>query len=156
MVFHGFWLVSMVFKVVSWFFMVFGWFPWFFKVVSWFFMVFGWFPWFCWLRTSQNCILAQRSSLGLTGRRPALAQYNQILFLASQIIFNLFSAVVDISRSRSFFLECSEKAVFTNLVYWNILGQPTCCQAPSDPDPHLKRQDNCCAIMQLISDWKTI
>ena len=60
MVFHGFWLVSMVFQVsfmvfgwfpwffevVSWFFMVFGWFPWFFKVVSWFFMVFGWFPWF--------------------------------------------------------------------------------------------------------------
>ena len=46
MVFHGFWLVSMVFKVVSWFFMVFGWFPWFFKVVSWFFIVFGWFPWF--------------------------------------------------------------------------------------------------------------
>ena len=33
MVFHGFWLVSMVSKVVSWFFMVFGWFPWFFKVV---------------------------------------------------------------------------------------------------------------------------
>ena len=32
--------------VVSGFFMVFGWFPWFFKVVSWFFMVFGWFPWF--------------------------------------------------------------------------------------------------------------
>ena len=29
-----------------WFFMVFGWFPWFFKVVSRFFMVFGWFPWF--------------------------------------------------------------------------------------------------------------
>ena len=28
MVFHGFWLVSMVFKVVSWFFMVFGWFTW--------------------------------------------------------------------------------------------------------------------------------
>ena len=60
MVFHGFWLVYMVFNVVSWFFhgfrlvsmvfqgsfMVFGWFPWFFKVVSWFFMVFGWFPWF--------------------------------------------------------------------------------------------------------------
>merc|ERR1712013_759149 len=68
--FHRFWLVSMVLKVVSWFsrwfhgfswylvgfpwffkvvslfFMVFGWFPWFFKVVSWFFMVFGWFPWF--------------------------------------------------------------------------------------------------------------
>ena len=57
MVFHGFWLVSMVFKVVSWFFrflvgfhgfqggfMVFGWFPSFFKVVSWFFMVFGWWP----------------------------------------------------------------------------------------------------------------
>ena len=32
MVFHGFWLVSMVF----------GWFQWFFKVVSWLFMVFGW------------------------------------------------------------------------------------------------------------------
>ena len=27
MVFPGFWLVSMVFKAVSWFFMVFGWFP---------------------------------------------------------------------------------------------------------------------------------
>merc|ERR1711952_398357 len=47
-----FWLVSIVpwflvgfhsfFKVVSWFFMVFGWFPWFFKVVSsWFFRVPG-------------------------------------------------------------------------------------------------------------------
>ena len=34
--FHGFWLVSLVFKVVSWFFIVFGGFPWFFKVVSWF------------------------------------------------------------------------------------------------------------------------
>ena len=56
--------------MVSWFTMIFGWFPWFFhggfmvfhgfgcfpwffkvvswffKVVSWFFMVFGWFPWF--------------------------------------------------------------------------------------------------------------
>ena len=54
MVFHGFWLVYMVFNIVSWFFhgfwlvsmvfqggfMVFGWFPWFFKVVSWFFMSF--------------------------------------------------------------------------------------------------------------------
>ena len=46
MVFHGFGLVSMVFKLVSWFFMVFGRFPWFFEVVSWYFMVFGWFPWF--------------------------------------------------------------------------------------------------------------
>ena len=27
-------------------------------------MVFGWFPQFCWLRTPQNCILAQRFSLG--------------------------------------------------------------------------------------------
>merc|ERR1712013_22511 len=84
MVFHGPWLVYMVFKV-------FGWFPWFFKVVSWFFMVFGWFPWFfkvfSWFfigfslvsmvllveNTPQNCILAQQSSLGLAGRRPALA-----------------------------------------------------------------------------------
>ena len=33
MVFHGFWLVSMVFQVG---FMVFGWFPWVFEVVSWF------------------------------------------------------------------------------------------------------------------------
>ena len=64
MVFHGFWLVSWFFKVVSWFqgfwlvsmvfqggFMVFhglvG-FHGFFKVVSWFIMVFGWFPWFTW------------------------------------------------------------------------------------------------------------
>merc|ERR1711954_601977 len=39
MVFHGFWLLSMVFHG-------FGWFPWFFKVVSWSFMVFGWCPWF--------------------------------------------------------------------------------------------------------------
>ena len=37
-------------------------------MVSNFFMVFGWFPWFCWLRTPQNYILAQRSSLGLVGR----------------------------------------------------------------------------------------
>merc|ERR1712013_361862 len=84
MIFHGPWLVYMVFKV-------FGWFPWFFKVVSWFFMVFGWFPWFfkvfSWFfigfslvsmvllveNTPQNCILAQQSSLGLAGRRPALA-----------------------------------------------------------------------------------
>ena len=41
-VFHGFWLVSMVFQGGV---MVFAWCPWFFKVVSWFFMVFGWFPW---------------------------------------------------------------------------------------------------------------
>ena len=34
MIFHGFWLVSMVFKVVSCFFTVFDQFPWFFKVVS--------------------------------------------------------------------------------------------------------------------------
>merc|ERR1712013_847881 len=67
MIFHGPWLVYMVFKV-------FGWFPWFFKVVSWFFIGF-------WLvsmvllveNTPQNCILAQQSSLGLAGRRPALA-----------------------------------------------------------------------------------
>jgi len=53
MVFHGFWLVYMVFNVVSWFFhgfwlvsmvfqggfMVFGWFPWFFKVSMWIFIV---------------------------------------------------------------------------------------------------------------------
>ena len=44
MVFHGFWLVSMVFQGS---FMDFGWFPWFFKLVSWFIMDFGWFPWFC-------------------------------------------------------------------------------------------------------------
>ena len=46
MVSLGFWLVSMVFQ--SSFMVVhdFGWFPSFFKVVSWFFMVLGWFPWF--------------------------------------------------------------------------------------------------------------
>ena len=44
--FHGLWWVSMVFKVFSWFFMVFGWLIWFFKVVLWFFMVFSWFPGF--------------------------------------------------------------------------------------------------------------
>merc|ERR1712012_325005 len=33
-------------NVDSWFYVVFGWFPCFVKVVSWFFMVFGWFPWF--------------------------------------------------------------------------------------------------------------
>ena len=54
----------------------FYWFPWFFKVVSCFFMDYGWFPWFCWLRSPQNCILAQRSSLGLAGRWPSL---NKIL-----------------------------------------------------------------------------
>ena len=46
MVSHGFWSVSMVSMVVSWFLIVFGWFPWFFKVVLWFFMAFGWFLWF--------------------------------------------------------------------------------------------------------------
>ena len=51
--FHGFWSVSIVFQGG--------------------FMVFGWFPWFCWLRTPQNGNLVQRSSLGLAGRRPALA-----------------------------------------------------------------------------------
>ena len=87
MVFHGFWLVYMVFNVVSWFFhgfwlvsMVFeGGFMvshgfWLISIVfQGGFMVFGWFPWFCWFRTPQNCILAQQSSLGLAGRRPALA-----------------------------------------------------------------------------------
>ena len=54
MVFHGFWLVSMVFRGG---FMVYHglW------LVS---MVFGRFPWFCWLKTPQNCILAQQSILG--------------------------------------------------------------------------------------------
>ena len=37
MVFHGFWLVSMVFQVSL---MVFGWFPWVFEVVSWFLLGF--------------------------------------------------------------------------------------------------------------------
>ena len=46
MVFHGFWLVSMIFLRKFYGFMVLGWFPCFFKVVSWFFMVFGWSPWF--------------------------------------------------------------------------------------------------------------
>ena len=36
MVYHGFWLVSMVFQGGFMVFMVFGWFPWFFKVISWF------------------------------------------------------------------------------------------------------------------------
>ena len=35
----------MVFQGVSYFFMIFGWFPWFPKVFSWFWMDFGWFPW---------------------------------------------------------------------------------------------------------------
>ena len=53
MVFHGFWLVSMVFQggfmvfhgfplvsmVFQGGFMVFGWFPWFFKVSRWIFIV---------------------------------------------------------------------------------------------------------------------
>ena len=104
MVFMIFGWFPWCFKVVSWFligfhgfsrwfhgFMVFGWFPWFFRVVSWFFMVFEWFPWFfkvvswffngLWLvsmvllvENTTNCILAQRSSLGLAGRGPALAK----------------------------------------------------------------------------------
>ena len=84
MVFRGFWLVSMVFQVG---FMVFHSFWSVSMVFQVGFMVFGWFPcfsrWFhdFWLvsmvllveNTPQNCILAQRSSLGLAGRRPALA-----------------------------------------------------------------------------------
>ena len=93
--FHGF------LRYFPWFFMVFGWFTWFSTLFHGFFMVSGWFPWFFkvvswflvgfnsfsrwfhdfWLvsmvllveNTPQNCILAQRSSLGLAGRRPALA-----------------------------------------------------------------------------------
>ena len=33
----------------------------------------------CWLRTPQNCILARWSNLGLTGRRPALTYYIQMI-----------------------------------------------------------------------------
>ena len=44
MVFNGFWLVSMIFQGGFMVFHRFGRFPWFFKVVSWFFMVFGWSP----------------------------------------------------------------------------------------------------------------
>ena len=55
MVCHGFWLVSMVFQGG-------------FMVFHGFWLV----TMFC-LRTPQNCILAQRSSLDLAGRRPALA-----------------------------------------------------------------------------------
>ena len=86
MVFHGFWLVSMVFQggfMVLWFLVgfhgfsgwfhgfscFFDWFPWFFKVVSWFLWIMVGFHGF----VPQNCILAQQSSLGLAGRRPALA-----------------------------------------------------------------------------------
>ena len=43
MVFHDFWLVSMVFQGGFMFFMVFGWFQWFFMVPGWFVMVPGWF-----------------------------------------------------------------------------------------------------------------
>ena len=43
-VFHGFWLVSMVFQAG--------------------FIVYHGFGLVCWLRTPQNCILAQQSSLG--------------------------------------------------------------------------------------------
>ena len=43
MVFHGFWLASMVFQGSFMFFWLVSI---VFKVVSWFFMVFGWFPWF--------------------------------------------------------------------------------------------------------------
>ena len=45
MVFHGFWLVSMVFQggfmVFHGFWLVLGWFSWFFMVPDWFFMVFN-------------------------------------------------------------------------------------------------------------------
>ena len=113
MIFHGFWLVSIFFKVVSWFwlasmviqggFMVYHGF-WLvsmvfhgfwlvsmvfqggFKGVSWFWLVSMVFQDGCivfhgfWLvsivllvQNTTNCILAQRSSPGLAGRRPALA-----------------------------------------------------------------------------------
>ena len=79
MVFHAFWLVSMVFQgsfmvfhgfslvfmVLQGIFMVFGWLPWFFMVQGWFGMVPGWF-FMVFLRNvpAPNCILARRSSLG--------------------------------------------------------------------------------------------
>ena len=65
MVFHGFWLGSMVFQGG---FMVFHGFLLVSVIFQGGFMVFmgyGWFRWSCWLKTPQNCILAQRSSLGL-------------------------------------------------------------------------------------------
>ena len=73
MVFHGFWLVAMVFQGI---FMVSLGFWLVSMVFQGSFMVsygFWLISWFCWLRTPQNSILAQRSSLGLAGRRPALA-----------------------------------------------------------------------------------
>ena len=73
MVFHGFWLVSMVFQGG---FMVFHGFWLVSTVFQGGFMVFHGF----WLvsmvllvENTTKCILAQGSSLGLAGRRPALA-----------------------------------------------------------------------------------
>ena len=73
--FHGSWSVFMVFIVPGWFFMVPGRFIVFHCSKS-VFMVFHGF----WLvsivllvQNTTNCILARRSSLGLAGRRPALA-----------------------------------------------------------------------------------
>ena len=94
MVFHGFWLVSMVFQGG---FMVFAWFPWFFKVVllffvgflvfegrlmvflwffkvvSWFLMVFGWFPWFLkvsrWIFIVMNGPRLVKSELSAAGAK---------------------------------------------------------------------------------------
>ena len=72
MVFHGFWLVSMVFQggfmVFHGFWLVLGWFSWFFMVPDWFFMVFNGsrlvFHGFSPKCNPPNSILAQRSSLG--------------------------------------------------------------------------------------------
>ena len=72
------------FNVVSWFLVGFHGFSMWFHGFSWFLVGFNSFSrWFhdFWLvsmvllveNTPQNCILAQRSSLGLAGRRPALA-----------------------------------------------------------------------------------
>ena len=90
MIFHGFLLVSMVFQggfMVLWFLVCFHGFSGWFHSFSWVFIGFhGFSRWFhgfygLWLvsmvllveNTPQNYILAQRSSLGLAGRRPALA-----------------------------------------------------------------------------------
>ena len=85
MVFHGFWLVSMVFQtgfMVLWFLVGFHGFSRWFHGFSWFLVPpvrevtflhhrrFVRSP--CWLRTPQNCILARQSSLGLAGRSKGL------------------------------------------------------------------------------------
>ena len=101
----------MVFKAVSWFFVVHGWFSWPFTEVSSFFMVLGWFSWF--FRSIRN---AGRS--GVEGR-PA-PDTNSPSTACWVLLLTLWT-LCDYSYHFVFFLECTPR-----LWYWLFCSHLPC------------------------------